>query len=231
MAYNLRAFWQTRENIHGIVLNEDENESTGSTGICRMVGNASAGPIGAADIVTRGGQEWAQVDLFTNNSWATINAQCPSGICSSTAEVNGWDLDEWTWASIDEVQTLFNSFTGQTTVAPGFYGEPDTTWAPFIISLFRSTAVFSDGSASIEGYTSSEFRLPILSYLARVVDRNGGIDQVGTGEVRDKLVTNAALGAWFVRDAIQVPVPATLSLFGLGLASIWISRRKRAAKV
>ena len=64
------------------------------------------------DVVVVGGQEWAQVDLFTGSSWSTINAQCPSGACSSATEVNGYNLEGWTWASIESIQTLFNTFTG-----------------------------------------------------------------------------------------------------------------------
>jgi hypothetical protein len=59
--------------------------------------HVSAGLV-ITDTVTVGSQQWAQVGLFTDNSWNTINAQCPGGVCLSTGEINGWDLDDWRWA-------------------------------------------------------------------------------------------------------------------------------------
>jgi hypothetical protein len=70
----------------------------------------SAAPITDTFIVVS--QEWAQVDLFFDNSWNDLNAQCPGGVYSAASALNGYDLDGWTWASIDTVQGLFNAFTG-----------------------------------------------------------------------------------------------------------------------
>ncbi|CAA0122199.1 Uncharacterised protein [Halioglobus japonicus] len=81
--------------------------------VCQSV---SAVPV--TDTVIVGGQEWAQVDLFTNVSWNTVSTQCPGGVCSPSSALNGYDLAGWTWASIDAVQSLFNTFTGQTNPLP-----------------------------------------------------------------------------------------------------------------
>ena len=83
--------------------------------------SVSAAPI--TDVVVVGNQEWAQVSLFTNNSWNAINTQCPAGVCGHTSSVNEWDLDGWTWASIDAVQGLFNAFSGSTGTAPTTFFE------------------------------------------------------------------------------------------------------------
>ncbi len=60
------------------------------------------------DIITVNGNEWLQPALFTNLSWNDINAVCPAGVCSG--ELNGYDMTGWTWASIDDVNALFNSY-------------------------------------------------------------------------------------------------------------------------
>jgi hypothetical protein len=60
--------------------------------------------------------------------------------------------------------------------------------------------------------------------------RTDASDSASTGAGTSGTGTQQNIGAWFVRDSNQVPAPATLSLVGFGLASIWISRRKRAAK-
>lgn len=194
------------------------------------VGDASAGPIGAADIVIVGGQEWAQVDLFTNNSWNTINGQCPAGACSPGSTINGYDLDGWTWASNDAVQALFDSFTGQLSSAPSAYSEVNSMWAPSFLSLFDSTnsnlgfewvrGHSSTPNNSITGFIRSPY---ILDYSSP----NGADIFNATASSSDGFA-DFRTGAWMVRE---VPAPATLILFGLGLASIRMNSRKRAAKI
>jgi hypothetical protein len=192
--------------------------------------NVWATPV--TDTVIVDGQEWAQVDLFTNNSWNTINAQCPSGVCGATSTINGWDLDGWTWASVYEVQTLFNTFTGQATVAPGAYSEANSAWAPQFLAVFDATFLIPGVSVGTFGWTRDA--------LSLFVGRKAYVREAFTA-VNDLAVTNdvslkedelSGTGGWFFRDANTVPTPATLSLFGLGLGSMWISRRKKhAAKV
>jgi hypothetical protein len=55
----------------------------------------------ASNVVTVDGKEWLQPLLFLNLSWADINAVCPNqtGVC--TGVLKGYDMDDWTWASVD----------------------------------------------------------------------------------------------------------------------------------
>ncbi len=69
--------------------------------------SAKAAPI--TDTVSADGKVWAQVNLFTNLSWNTMNAACPAGVCAGT--LNGHDVGGWTWASIYDVGDLFKSFS------------------------------------------------------------------------------------------------------------------------
>lgn len=188
----------------------------------------AAGPINDSVIV--GSQEWAQVNLFTNVSWNTLNTQCPGGVCSLTSAVNGYDLDGWTWASIDDVQALFNTFTGQAASAPSEYTQIDSNWGPIFTSVFTPTST-ELGSTFVFGLTSTYISFGDVA-LALVNDSPAGLDTASTEYITQQENAYVTLGAWFVRAApIEVPVPATLALFGLGLASMLMNRRKRGAKV
>ncbi len=54
------------------------------------MGCARADLIGSDDIVSVDGREWAQVDLFINQSWNDMSAKCPFG---------GMRAGEFTFAS------------------------------------------------------------------------------------------------------------------------------------
>ena len=197
--------------------------------------SVSAAPI--TDVVVVGSQQWAQVNLFTNNSWNEINTQCPSGVCGALSKVNGWDLIGWTWASIDSVQELFNSYTARTDVAPFSYGEIESAWAPLFLSHFGATTA-NERRGMVRGWSSTPsaairpgrprayspvmrdaFGVQVFPDAATTAGSNGVVSASGT------------FGAWMVRPATPVPLPATLSLFCLGLATMWVTRRKRGAKV
>jgi hypothetical protein len=72
-------------------------------------GSVSAGPITGADIVTVDGTDWAQVDLFTDLSWNDINTVCPGGVCGA-GTLNGYDMSGWEWASVSDLNSLFNGY-------------------------------------------------------------------------------------------------------------------------
>jgi len=192
-------------------------------------------PIPGNNIVVVGGQEWAQVDMFSNSSWDTINAQCPAGVCSTGSVVNGWHLDGWKWASLDDVQLLFNVFTGLSTTAPGVVEERGSSWAPLFIATFRPTTVRPEVSV-VSGWAFAPLPPPAFELnaptpnLKDVTIPPNGVDFASTASYVGRDSTNEERGAWFYRDhATQAPAPHTLSLFGLGMASIWICRRKQQA--
>lgn len=192
-------------------------------------------PIPGNNIVVIGGQEWAEVDLFSNNSWDTINAQCPAGVCSTGSVVNGWSLEGWKWASLDDVQLLFNVFTGLSTTAPGVVEERASSWAPQFIATFRPTTVRPEVSV-VSGWAFAALPPPAFELsaptpnLKDVTIPPNGVDFASTASYVGRDSTSEERGAWFYRDrATQAPAPHTLSLFGLGMASLWMSRRKKQA--
>ena len=193
--------------------------------------SVSAAPV--TDTVIVGAQEWAQVDLFTNVSWNTLNSQCPGGVCTLTSSVNGYDLSGWTWASIDTVQAFFNGITGQATVAPGTNYELASAWAPAFTALCNPTNINSYNEI-VQGFSSdtyihdvNEGYAPLLSNVHSITN---GWASTTTATFEDKDTGSNLYGAWIFRDAQQAPVPATLTLFTLGLASMWGSRRRRSIK-
>jgi len=205
------------------------------------VGSAAAVPITDADIVTVNGTQWAQVDLFIELRWSDINAVCPAGICGN-GTLNGHDMLGWTWASIADLNALFNAYLS----AAGITGtdlldplQPDrlfdlnaTTWAP---------AFFADGWRNIDcdcrllettGWTSERNS---TGQFANVGDVTlgvpvGSFDNVSTdarfGAVR---FSSNRIGAWFHRPAAHVPEPGTLLLLIVGLAS-WVIRRPSSSQ-
>lgn len=201
-------------------------------------GSASAIPI--TDTVTLDGKEWAQPADFTGISWNTIFAVCGAGPCIGNLIVPfrfTYEMDGWTWASNAQVQSLFNTFTGRNDTAPTLFTEAYSEWAPAVLAVFDSSFSPGFGSDYVAGWTSSLDAYG-RGYLPFVRDDNGdrpdlggGDDEVSTKRTNFVFQQFESAGAWFVRDAKPVPTPATLALFGLALACMWITRRKCGAKV
>ena len=78
----------------------------------------------ARDVIEVDGKEWYQPYLFVDLSWNEINAICPDGICNGT--LNGYDLTGWFWASVKDMNDLFNYYIGSDLLGPG----PDYTSIP-----------------------------------------------------------------------------------------------------
>lgn len=207
------------------------------------------GPASALHIpVTVNGQEWLQPLDFVNLTWSGISQVCApsSGLCGG--ELNGMDVTGYTWASISDLQSLFNYYIGSELLGPGHgqHAEDESIWAP---------AFFADGWVSVYGdasvihltggmvrnsyFTTEHGQLTYLSYLE---DRWGvpeydlpNIDVVSADtDVGPQLSVGSSyssVGAWFFRNQseppTEAPTPATVSLLGLGLATLVYSRRKR----
>jgi hypothetical protein len=113
--------------------------------------------------------------------WNGLNTVCSTGTC--TADLGAVDLTGWTWASEDEVRSLFNEFIfaatgtsplgGPTDFPFGdLYSEFNSTWAPNFLSVFTPTffgdAVFN----SLIGVTRTEIS-SLLAVQAAIVDDFG----------------------------------------------------------
>jgi hypothetical protein len=206
-------------------------------GICIACSHlANAGLIKATDMVTVGGTEWAKTELFSGLGWNLINVQCPTGVCTATSSLNGFDMDGWIWASSDEVENMLNTFTTAGDIVLGDftrYPEFDSAWAPAIIGAFGPTEITGTG-AQIYALTSSEIRG--YAQVVRIEDDEvirGGTYEFGKGKddihgsLLIKKLSNNILSAFFYKSPTVVPEPSTLAIFALGMIGLASRRFKK----
>jgi hypothetical protein len=195
---------------------------------------ANAGLIKATDMVTVGGTEWAKTELFSGLGWNLINVQCPTGVCTATSSLNGFDMDGWIWASSDEVENMLNTFTTAGDIVLGDttrYTEFDSAWAPAIIGAFGPTGIFPPRE-QITAFTSSEVRgyghiVDIVdAEVAKYYDDSPFEDTIKSG-AKNKLNTSAYYGAFFYKIPTVVPEPSTLAIFALGMIGLASRRFKK----
>jgi hypothetical protein len=188
-------------------------------------GRVSSAPI--TDTVLVGDKEWAQADLFLNLSWYDISNLCPGRICSGT--LNGHSLEGWTWASLADIDLMFNHFlaaagkSGTDLLSgPDQFTEADSSWAPAFFGAGFRPIQESVSERKISAWTSTTdaYGLGIYAYTFILVDRSEGIaDRVITDSNGTKWFGQEHLGAWFYRDAVPSPTPEELiqELIGLVL--------------
>lgn len=202
--------------------------------------SVSAVPITAADIVNVDGTEWVQVDLFTSLSWNDIEAACPGGVCSG--QLNGYSMGDLLWASVEELNVLFNKLLAGEGVAEANFlvgndAYVESDHAPWVTSVFdagfRKVITGGFGSAdSIRGFTS-DLAAPGSAYLAGWEDWHHpqASDFVFTDLPVDTDDGSILWGGWFYRSpdapSLSIPAPATLGLLGLALVGLGWTRRKK----
>jgi hypothetical protein len=197
-----------------------------------MVFAAGAGLANAGPIVTVGALEWLQpLDFADSYSWDDISAVCDptSGACNGF--LGGNLLTGWTWASVSDINALFNFFIGPAVVGPG----------PAEVSAERTDWV---GLMTTYGFTASSFSDPFfvvssISGILRDTDAQGeklygqmltgrdfiNFDGLSFASSNNIIASNVpGSGVWFVR---AVPVTNTMALVVLGFCSLLFARRKR----
>lgn len=200
-------------------------------------GSAVAVPI--TDTVTVQGLQWAQPDLFLELTWNDVNAVCPGGVCGSQS-LKGYEMSGWSWATIDDMNKLFNYYIGYDALGPG----PDSIYTgtfggvnvhaasnAFYADGWRETPSdtdpFPDYAKHTMGYVSDS------STIAPVMERQSfgfgpfGVypgDFIQTSGSHTN--TPQSTGAWFYRDVPEIPIPATVWLFGSALLGLGISKRR-----
>lgn len=159
-----------------------------------------------SDVVEAGGKTWAQVDLFVGFSWYQIIAVCPEGPCSG--QLGEYDMEGWTFASVDEVNKLFNHFLGADALGPGpgHFTEKNSLWSP---------AFFAAGFRPITASTNPKFTsgVTITPWGSSSVQLGEMLERPSTtlfDEARTDTVTSKSFvgyGAWFYRTP---PAPSEI---------------------
>lgn len=196
--------------------------------------NVLALPI--SDTVIVGVKEWAQAADFTGLSWNNIHGVCPFGVCNGTltSDSGSWDMDGWNWASIEQVNELFNAYLSGAGVGAIYllsgvdnYYENNSEWAPAFLSDFFATC---SPPGCDESYIVSGFVFQPnngRATISTVADNALDPDRAGsTSFAVDNNLPAVVYGGWFYKAA-QVPTPGTISVMVLALASLgWTRRRK-----
>ena len=162
------------------------------------------------EVITADGKVWAQVDLFSGLSWEDINAVCSAetGVCSGV--LNDYDVTGWTWASVDEVNALFNFYIGSAVLGPGpdlLAGQWDSTWAPTIFEDGWRPTIPSDAIPQIAGATRSlipsskaeAYEGAWLDHIEEPCFECGGGDAAGTNRITEIKSASDRSGAWLYR--------------------------------
>lgn len=162
------------------------------------------------DIIEVAGKEWYQPDLFSGLSWYEISAVCPNGICSGF--LNGYKLTGWSWASVKDMNDLFNYYIGSNLMGPG----PDEE---YLHSVATSNLFFYDwhpthgtGASEFGYYYFREIRgwtkdalnaRPNSAWFAEWSDVNGEAYSASTrlfASKQDSTTGKNVRGAWFYRE-------------------------------
>jgi hypothetical protein len=165
-----------------------------------------AGSVFAAEPITDtiivGDNEWAQVSLFTSQSWNEINAVCPAGVCVDGGVLThqGFDMTGWIWADTDDVNALFNFYIGSSQLGPGPDAYGSTT-------NFFAQAFFADGwietqNLNPSGLSSSE-TVGLMNDSSNTVALMGFVADLDANGANTGLDIDSwdviAYGGWFYR--------------------------------
>ncbi|QFU74431.1 hypothetical protein EY643_01490 [Halioglobus maricola] len=154
------------------------------------------------------GREWLQPVDFINLSWLDVAAVCDSDTGACNGMLGAIDVTGYTWANVDDVNALFNSFGVSPPLAgPDAIAEIDSAWAPaFFAAGFISTGCC--GTSIIA--TCRETQGGVFNAIAPTI-----ID--GADGFQDNAETNFGvpdsnpatdIGAWLYRDIPTVVPPA-----------------------
>ncbi len=157
----------------------------------------TAAPI--TQTVTVQGREWAQPRLFEPANWQHVDNLCPGGACSGT--LNGYDISGWQWATLADVNALFNFYIGTNELGPGVgvFQEANSGWAQAFLNDGWQASVDLGLGRGVLGWTT------LKGYLAEVFQSDVPFitpDGIGTSSIEGPGVSETLqyAGVWLYRD-------------------------------
>ena len=206
-----------------------------ATRVLRFLGALSlAGWVGFAygqtaiplsETVNVNGKLWAQPRLFTYFSWYDVDAICPAetGICGA-GSLNGFELEGWTWASVEDMNALFNAYIGSNVMmGPTELRDVGGTWAGTFLSEFEFTyeGPYRDyqGIAGWMRTTDPVFGSPLYATL---VDYYSAPDFWSFADTENRTCCGAPFsggGAWFFQESAAAP---PLQVPTLPFGALWL---------
>lgn len=191
--------------------------------------------------------DWLDLTQTTNMSYYDVVAAISGGGLSHS----GYDLSEWRFATMNEVQTLFDNITG-VTVGGSYYRNLGTDnnngvadeWVQILGDTFNNFILEDRGVSADEfdgcgyegcyvhyswGITSTAYPGDAITVAFLKDEREDCIDCVDHTSNSALLKNDRAhfFGSWLVRAHVEIPEPATFALFGIGLAGIGFTARRR----
>lgn len=192
----------------------------------------AAAPISTADIVTVGNTRWAQPDLFLGISWDDVNAVCPGGVCG-TGTLNGHEVAGWSWATLEAMNQLFNSYIGTPVMGPGpdnYFTDNFTVSTAFYADGWRITGTFADWAAATRGLVSDTdaFAAEMGALYANPVVPWATGDRLWTEvEAQYAIYGPESTGLWLYQENLEVPLPPALGLMLLQLAGLGLLKLRK----
>jgi hypothetical protein len=155
--------------------------------------------------------EWLQPVDFVSYSWNDISTVCNATTGSCSGSLGGNDLTGWTWASVDDVNGLFNKYLASSGLVLGPGPDSEAAFGDFWISgmtqdgfLLTSppSGFLSGGSASMSAIVRTldvddNTYLTVMDWV--VVPRAGVVQRAWTNLDTLKSEQSGSRGAWFYR--------------------------------
>jgi hypothetical protein len=184
------------------------------TGAASLLALSLTAPVALAQNYDDGnGKEWLQINRFLNTSWNQIAAKCPTNGTPCTGTIAGVDVTGWTWASQDDVRTLFSYSVPEILNTPTLSGPEYMAVALFFMDFIKPTWQYYTtfgGYLYTAGWTSTqnEDGTAILAQVSSQYPVFDGYWSVAGANL--PTFSSNTLGAWFWRSTAP-PCPADLN--------------------